>query len=210
MIEILIADDHSIVRSGLKHIVNEESDIRITGEAEDAAQLMELLRKKRFDVLVLDINMPGRSGMDILKDVREEFPAMPVLILSMYSEEQYGIRALKAGASGYVKKVSVPEELVKAIRKVHAGGKYISPRLAEMIAGELEPKNNSLPHESLSDREFQVMCLIASGSSIEEIGDKLSLSVNTIYTYRARIFDKMNIKSNVELTQYAIRNRLIE
>jgi DNA-binding NarL/FixJ family response regulator len=171
---------------------------------------MALLTDHSCDLVILDINMPGKSGLEVLKDIRQSYPKIPVLILSMYSEDQYGIRALKAGASGFLKKVSAPEALVTAIRKIVSGSRYISQELAEKLADSLEYGQSTLPHESLSNREFQIMCQIASGMSTEKIADTLSISVHTVYSYRNRILEKMQLKSNVELTQYAIKNKLIE
>ncbi len=209
-IRILIADDHAIVREGLKQIVAEESDMAVTGEASDANELFALLEKEKFEIVVLDISMPGKSGLEALKDIKVMYPDLPVLILSMFTEEQYGIRAIKAGAAGYLKKVSAPTELVTAIRKIVSGGRYINQPLAERLAESIEENIQKPPHERLSDREYQIMCLIASGKTAEEIADDLSISVHTVYTYRNRIFDKMDLKSNVELTQYVIQNKLIE
>lgn len=209
-IKILIADDHAIVREGLKQIVAEEKDMIVAGEAENSQKLMELLQKEKWDIIILDINMPGRNGLEILKDIKQLYPDLPVLILSMFSEEHYGIRAIKAGASGYLKKVSAPEELVSAIRKIVSGRKYITETLAEKLAESLDEAKSELLHEKLSDREFEILCSIAQGKSAEEIADDLSISVNTFYTYRNRILEKMSMKSNVELTQYAIRNKLID
>ena len=209
-IKIIIADDHAIVREGLKQIVAEEKDMLVCGEAEDAVSLMELLKKEKWSVVVLDINMPGKSGLEALKDIKQFYPELPVLILSMFSEDQYGLRAIKAGASGYLKKVSAPTELVVAIRKIVSGRKYINSSLAEKLAESLGNENNNFLHDKLSDREYQIMCNIALGKSAEEIASELSLSINTIYTYRNRILEKMSMKSNVELTQYAIQNKLIE
>ncbi len=210
MIKILIADDHAIVREGLKQIVAEENDMRVQGEAGDAPEMFKLLKKEPWDIVILDINMPGKSGLEALKEIRAEYPKTPVLILSMYSEEQYGLRSLKAGAAGYLKKVSAPEELVKAIRKIVNGGKYISQGLAEKMAYNLETSHKVLAHEALSDREYTVMCRIASGLSAEKIADELSISVHTVYSYRSRILEKLDLKSNVELTRYALKNQLIE
>ncbi|MFN3871474.1 MAG: response regulator [Ignavibacterium sp.] len=209
-IKILIADDHAIVREGLKQIVAEEKDMTVLGEAGNSETLMKLLEKNKWDIVILDINMPGRNGLEILKDIKLLYPDLPVLILSMFSEEQYGIRAIKAGASGYLKKVSAPDELVQAIRRIVSGRKYITETLAEKLAENLsEPKVNSL-HEKLSDREFEIMCSIAQGKSAEEIAEELSISVNTFYTYRNRILEKLSMRSNVEIAQYAIRNKLID
>jgi two-component system invasion response regulator UvrY len=209
-IKILIADDHAIVREGLKQIVAEEKDILVSGEAENANKLMELLQKEKWSLVILDINMPGKSGLEALKDIKQLYPNLPVLILTMFSEDQYGIRAIKAGASGYLKKVSAPTELVIAIRKIVSGGKYINPSLAEKLAEKFNGIEKELLHDKLSDREYQIMCNIALGKTAEEIAVELSLSINTVYTYRNRILEKMSLKSNVELTQYVLRNKLVE
>jgi DNA-binding NarL/FixJ family response regulator len=210
MIKILIVDDHAIVREGLKQIVAEENDMIVSGEAKDASELFKLVNDGQFDIAIIDISMPGRSGLDALKDLKKSKPELPVLILSMFSEEQYGLRAIKAGAAGYMKKVSAPDELVSAIRIIVNGGKYINQSLAEKMVGEYVGRAKPQLHERLSDREYQIMCLIATGRTAEEISNDLSISVHTVYTYRNRILDKMQLKSNVELTQYAIRNKLIE
>jgi len=210
MIKILIVDDHAIVREGLKQIVAEENDMIVSGEAKDASELFKLVNNYHFDIVIIDISMPGRSGLDALKDLKKSKPNLPVLILSMFSEEQYGLRAIKAGAAGYMKKVSAPNELVSAIRNIVKGGKYINQSLAEKLAEEYGGKAKSQLHDRLSDREYQIMCLIATGKTTEEISNDLSISVHTVYTYRNRILDKMQLKSNVELTQYVIQNKLIE
>lgn len=210
MIKILIADDHAIVREGLKQIVAEEPDMKVTGEAASAYDVLNIISKDNFDIAVLDINMPGRSGLDLLKDLKIQFPQLPILILSMYAEEQYGIRALKAGASGYLRKASAPDELVTAIRKIVAGGKYISQILAEKLADSVDGFTSKLPHEKLSDREYEIMCKIALGETAEKIADDLSISIHTFYTYRNRILEKLGMKSNVEITQYVIQNKLNE
>lgn len=209
-IKILIADDHAIVREGLKQIVAEEKDMIVAGEAEDSVKLMELLKIQSWNIVILDINMPGKSGLEALKDIRQQYPDLPVLILSMFSEDQYGLRAIKAGASGYLKKVSAPTELVKAIRKIVSGGKYINESLAERLADSMSENQKELLHQKLSDREYQIMCNIASGKSAEDIANDLSISVNTVYTYRNRILEKMHMKTNVELARYAVQNNLIE
>jgi DNA-binding NarL/FixJ family response regulator len=209
-IKILIADDHAIVREGLKQIVAEEKDIIVAGEAENAASLMELLQKENWSLVVLDINMPGKSGLEALKDIKLQYPDLPVLILSMFTEDQYGLRAIKAGASGYLKKVSAPTELVVAIRKIVSGGKYINQSLAEKLADKYGKTEEGLLHDKLSDREYQIMCNIALGKTAEEIAEEISISINTVYTYRNRILEKMSLKSNVELTQYVLRNKLVE
>lgn len=210
MIKILIADDHAIVREGLKQIVAEEPDMQVTSEASNSNELFERLGDEHFDIVILDISMPGRSGLEALKDLKKNHPGLPVLILSMFSEDQYGLRAIKAGASGYLKKVSAPTELVKAIRKIVDGGRYINQSLVEKLAAEFGNDRKEFLHENLSDREYQIMCFIASGKSAENIANELSISIHTVYTYRNRILDKMHLKSNVELTQYAIQNKLIE
>lgn len=210
MIKILIADDHAIVREGLKQIVAEESDMKVTGEAANANELFELLDKDSWQIVVLDINMPGKSGLEALKEMKTSNIKVPVLILSMFSEDQYGLRAIKAGAAGYLKKVSAPTELVSAIRKIVGGGKYISSTLAEKLADNFDVNNKKALHQNLSDREYQIMCFISLGKSAEEIAEELSISIHTVYSYRNRILEKMHLKSNVELTQYAIQNKLIE
>ena len=209
MIKVLIADDHAVVRQGLKQILAETSDMVAGGEATNTQEVIDKVRRENWDVLVLDITMPGRGGLDIIKELKHEKPRLPILILSMHSEDQFAVRALKAGASGYMSKESAPELLVKAIRKVYSGGKYISASLAEKLAFDLGTDSERPPHEKLSDREFQVMCMIASGKTVKEIADRLSLSVKTISTYRARILEKMKMKTNAELTHYAIRNQLV-
>ncbi len=210
MIKILIADDHAIVREGLKQIVTEESDMNVTGEAANSHELFDLLEKGKYEIVVLDINMPGISGLEALKEMKVRNIKVPVLILSMFSEDQYGLRAIKAGAAGYLKKVSAPTELVNAIRKIVGGGKFISDSLAEKLADVIDVDAKKPLHETLSDREYQIMCLISSGKSAEEIAEELALSINTVYTYRNRILEKMHLKSNVSLTQYAIQHKLIE
>ena len=210
MINILIADDHAIVREGLKQIVAEQKDMYVGGEAANYTELFQLLLQKNWNIIILDIHMPGKNGLEALKDIRQQYPDLPVLILSMYSEEQYGLRSIKAGASGFLEKASAPDELVKAIQKIIAGEKYIGPRLVEQMVKSLESNHKSQVHESLSDRELQILCLIASGKSAEDIAKELIISVHTVYSYRNRIFEKMKMKSNVELTQYAIQNNLIK
>ena len=210
MIRALIADDHAVVRQGLRQILLETADMVVTGEAANGPEALERARAGGYDVIVLDITMPGRSGFEVLKELRLEDPALPVLVLSMHSEEQFAVRLLKAGASGYLNKESAPEELVKAIRKVVSGGRYVSPRLAEKLAFEIDLGSDKLLHETLSDREFQVMRMMASGQTVKEIAAELALSVKTISTYRARILDKMNLHTNAELIHYAIQNQLIE
>jgi len=210
MIKILIADDHAIIRRGLCHIVAGEPDMDVVGEAENAQQTLDFISRQHFDVVVLDINMPGRSGLDVLKEIKQERPNLPILVLSVHSEEQYGVRVLKAGAAGYLNKESAPEQLVKAIRKVYRGGKYVSESLAEKLVLELGSDGDQPPHKNLSDREYEVMRLIASGKTVGEIAGLLSLSVKTVSTYRARLLQKMNMKNNAELTHYVIQNQLLD
>lgn len=210
MIKILVADDHTIVREGLKQILAETSDIVVTGEAANAQEILNKIFKSDYDVVLLDISMPGKSGLDILKDLKSIKPKLPVLILSMHPEEQYAVRVLKSGASGYLTKGSAPDELITAIRKVSLGGKYVSSVLAEKLAFNLEKDTKKPIHETLSDREFQVMCMIASGKAVSEIAEELLLSVKTVSTYRARILEKMKMKNNAEITYYAIKNGLVD
>jgi two-component system, NarL family, invasion response regulator UvrY len=210
MIKILIADDHAIVREGLKQILSESPDLVVVAEASTGQEVLEKIAKNDLDLVVLDIAMPGRGGLDILKEIKSQRPRLSVLMLSMYPEEQYAVRVLKSGASGYLTKESAPAELVKAIRQISQGKKYISPSLAEKLAIDLEISPDRPPHETLSDREYQVMCMIASGKTLREIADGLSLSIKTISTYRSRILEKMNMKTNAELTHYAIKNRLVD
>ncbi len=210
MIRILIADDHPLVRAGLKNVLSEESDMNVIGEASDAHELLDLIKRENMDVVLLDISMPGRSGLDVLQELKHDKPKLPVLVFSMHPEDRYALRALRSGAAGYMTKESPPAELVKAIRKIANGGKYVSPPLAEKLAFGLEEGADRPPHETLSDREFQVMCMIASGKAISDIAVELSLSVSTVNTYRSRILEKMQMHSNADLTRYAIQNHLIE
>jgi two-component system invasion response regulator UvrY len=209
MIRILVADDHAIVRKGLIQIISETTDMVVTDEACDGQEVLNKVRKDSFDMVLLDISMPGRTGLDILRELKAEKPKLPVLVLSMYPEEQYAVRVLKAGASGYLTKGSAPDELVVAIRKVSMGKRYITPSLAEKLAFNLQVDSDKPLHENLSDREYQVMCMIASGKTVGEIAEKLSLSPKTISTYRARILEKMKMKNNAEITHYAITSRLV-
>jgi len=210
MIRVLIADDHAIVREGLKQIVAETPDMAVADEARTGQEVLDKIRKGEYDVVVLDISMPGRDGLDVLRQLRSEKAELPVLILSMHPEEQYAVRALKAGARGYLTKESAPDELVAAIRKVSFGGKYITTSLAERLASLLDVEGERPLHEKLSNREFQVMCMIGSGKPVKRIADELCLSTKTISTYRSRILEKMGMTTNAELIRYAIDNRLID
>lgn len=210
MIRILVADDHAIVRAGLKQIIADTFDMVVADEACNGQEVMDKLNKNEYDVLVLDITMPGWSGLDILKKVKDERPELHVLILSMHSEEQYAVRVFKAGASGYLTKDKAPEELIAALQKVSQGGKYVSDSLAEKLAGNLSSARERPLHENLSDREFQVMCRIASGKTVKEIAEEMCLSVKTVSTYRSRILEKMIMKTNAELTYYSIKHGLVE
>jgi len=209
MIKILIADDHSIVREGLKQIVAESPEMAVRGEAVNGQQVLDLVHKTDYDLILLDIAMPGRGGIDILKQLKIEKPEIPVLILSMYPEDQYALRAIKAGASGYLTKESAPEELIGAIKKVARGGKYVSTDLAEKLVENLGKDTEKPDHTMLSDREYQVMTMIASGKTVKEIADELSLSVKTISTNRTRALKKMGMKNNAEFTYYAIKQDLV-
>ena len=210
LIKILIADDHVIVRRGLRQILEETSDISICAEAANGQEVLQQIASQTVDVLVLDITMPGRSGLDILKEIRQLCPRLPVLVLSMHAEDQFAARVLKAGAAGYLTKESAPEELVKAIRKVHGGGKYISSTQAEKLVYLLDTTSQQMPHEGLSDREYEVLRMIGSGKTVTEIAEEIKLSVKTISTYRTRILEKMRLRTSAELTHYAIKNRLVE
>jgi two-component system, NarL family, invasion response regulator UvrY len=208
--KVLIADDHPVVRQGLKQILALDSDVAVVGEAKNGAEALDLARRLEWDVAILDYSMPGRSGVDLLKEFKREYPRRPVLILSMYPEELHATRVLKAGGAGYINKESASEELVAALRKVMAGGKYVSAALAEKLAFELSPDSQKPLHETLSDREYRVMWLLASGKQINQIAKEMFLSPNTVSTYRARILRKLQLANNAQLVQYAVQHRLIE
>lgn len=210
MIKVLIADDHTILREGLKRILADAGDITVAGEAADGCGVLKAVSKKDFDVVLLDISMPGRNGLDIIKDIRDYNAKSAVLVLSTFPEEQYAIRVLKAGGSGYLTKESASENLIEAIRKVSKGGRYVSPLIAEMLAFDFSGEIKKTPHEKLANREYQVMCMIASGKAVSDIARELSLSVKTISANRARILSKMSMKNNAEITHYAIKEGLVE
>ena len=210
LIKVLIADDHAIVREGLKQILADSGGIVVVGDAENGNDAIKLARTIEADVLLLDISMPDKSGIEVLKQVKKETPKLTVLMLSMHREDQYAIRSLKAGAAGYLNKQSAPAELVDAIRQVAAGRKYISPALAQELANQIGDDRNVPPHETLSDREYQTLVMIASGKTVSDIALELSLSVKTISMYRTRLLQKMKLRHNAELTHYAIKNHLVE
>jgi len=209
MINVLIADDHPIVRKGLKQICEEFADIRIAGEAGNGKEILEKLSSGSYDVILLDISLPDRNGIDMLKEFKAHYPRIHVLMLSIHPEEQYALIALRAGASGYLTKKAAPDELVAAIRKVARGERYISPLLAEELAGSLGERNDLFRHRRLSAREYQVMCLLAQGKMVKEIASELTISEKTVSTYRIRMLSKMQLKGNVEITRYAIDRGLL-
>ena len=206
--KVLIADDHAVVRRGLKEILADEYETLLVGEAQNGEDALRLVREQDWEIVVLDISMPGKNGLEVLKELRQVRPITPVLILTNHAEELYAVRALRAGAAGYMTKESAPEHLIEAVRKVVRGGRYITPGLAELLAQTIGGDVDKLPHESLSDRELQVLLMIASGKTVGQVADMLSLSVPTISTYRARILEKMGMKTNAELTHYAISSNL--
>jgi len=210
MIQIIIVDDHAILRRGLIQIISESGDMKVVGEAETSAQALRLVRETPCDVMVLDITLPDRNGIETLKLVRKEHPKLQVLMLSMHPENQYALRALKAGAAGYLTKQSAASQLVSAIRQVNSGRKYVTPAVAEELANSIDRDSERPLHELLSMREYQTMCMIASGKSLTEMAAQMSLSVKTVSVYRARILEKMRLKNNAEITHYAIKNELVE
>lgn len=210
MLRILIADDHAILRRGLKEILVRELEGAVCGEAENAEELLAQVQNHNWDLVILDVSMPGRSGIDVLRELKRQRPKLPVLVLSMHPEEQYGKRVLKAGASGYLNKESAPEELIRAIHKVVAGGRYVSQALAEKLAWDLGAQGEQPLHEALSDRELEVLRMIASGKTVTQVAQELHLSATTVSTYRARILEKMNMTSTAELMHYALRNHIVD
>ena len=211
MLRVLIVDDHTVVREGLKRIIDDAPGMRVTGEAAAASEALDTLRAESFDVVVLDLNLPGRDGLELLGDIKRDIPSLPVLVLSFYAEEAYAVRALRSGADGYLMKDSGREQLIGAIEKVASGGKFVTASVAEQLATAAGPTNSEQPpHAALSEREHEVLCLVASGLSVSQIGAKLALSVKTISTYRARVLEKMNLQNNAQLTHYAIKHQLVE
>lgn len=206
MIRFLIADDHAVVRRGLKQILDEAFPVSVFGEAANAHEILEKLNGQTWDLIVLDIALPDKNGLEVLKHLKETRPELLVLVLSMYSEEEYAVRALRLGASGYLSKDSIPEELVKAVKTVLRGGRYVSESLAERLALDLGSKGKL--HQALSNREYQVMLMVASGGSLKEIGDTLCLSVQSVSTYKSRVFEKMKFKNNADLIRYVIEQKL--
>ncbi len=208
--KILIADDHGVVREGLKRIISKSPDLVVAGEAETGEETLEKALALGCDMVLLDITMPGRNGFDVMIELRARKPELRILMLSMHPEEQYAVRALRAGASGYLNKDRAPQELMAAIQKVALGGRYISSSLAETIILNLDSNTEGSPHESLSDREYQVLCMIGSGKAVKQIADELMLGTKTISTYRQRILEKMKMSGNAELIRYAILNQLVD
>lgn len=207
-IKVLVADDHEIVRQGLKTIISEHSDLSIAGEAENGNQVLKIVKKTKVDVVLLDFDMPEKNGLDTLIELKALYPKLPVMILSIFPEDHYGTRFLKAGASGYLQKSSATDQLIDAIRKVFNGGKYISSALTDKLVTGLNKDDEQFLHESLTDREFQVFRLLATGKKLKEIADELCLSINTISTYRSRLLQKMDMKNNADVIRYAIKNGL--
>lgn len=209
MLRVLITDDHPVVLRGLKQILADEPGFAEPGEAHTAAEALRKLREGTWDALILDINLPDQSGLEVLREVKERTPKLPVLVMSMHPEDQFAVRILKAGAAGYLTKDAAPDELIKATRKVISGGRYISSSLAERLADVLSGTSDSSPHEALTDREFEVLRLIAQGKTVSEIADQLCLSVKTVSTYRTRLLEKMGLKTNAELMAYALRRNIV-
>lgn len=210
MISVMIADDHAIVRQGLKQILSETDDIKVTGEAETGFQAIKIARQQDFNVMLLDISLPDRNGIEILKQIKKDRPSLAVLMLSMHNEHEFAIRALKAGASGYLNKQSAPAQLVVAIRQVAAGDKYVSPVVAQELANIINSDTDKPLHATLSDREYQTLCFIAAGKTLSEISLEMFLSPKTVSVYRARLLEKLKLTNNSELIRYAIKNKLVD
>ena len=209
-LRVLIADDHPVVRQGLKMMLNGDPELDVVGEARDGDEAFDLAHQVDWDVAVFDYSMPGRGGVELLSDVKHDYPEKPVLILSIYPEDPHGLRALKAGAAGYINKETAGEELTSAVKKAASGGRYVSPALAEKLASRLTPEQERPPHERLSDREYRVMWLLASGKTLHQIAEEMHLSPSTVSTYRGRILKKLALNTNVDLVHYAMKHRLIE
>lgn len=210
MIRALIADDHAVVRRGLRQLFEESGDIVVEGEATNGREVLDRIDERPWDVVLLDINLPDRSGLDVLTDVRGRKPDLPVLLLTMYAEEQFAVRAMRAGAAGYITKETGSDELIQAVRKVANRGRYVSPELAERLAHWVDRGSEKPPHETLSSREFQVFLMLASGKTVGQAAEDLCLSVKTVSTYRTRVLEKMNLRTNADLTLYAVRNSLVQ
>ena len=211
VIEVLVVDDHALIRRGMRQILDDTSDIRVTGEAEDGMQAIYMVQKNNYDVVLLDISMPDKHGIDVLKQIKLNRPQLPVLILSMHPEDQYAMRSLKAGAAGYINKQSAPVQLVTAIRLVASGRKFISGVVAEQLANDLaQPGKQEVSHQILSNREYQTLCLIASGKSLSEMAEIMSLSAKTVSVYRSRMLEKMDFHNNADAIRYALNNHLVE
>ena len=212
MIKVLIADDYDLIREGLKKIIKQDSDIEIVAEAKNGAEVLPLLIKNNIDVIVLDISMPLKDGIEVLKDLTKFYPSIPVLILTMHSEKKYAMRALLAGAAGYINKESTSKELIKAIKKVYSGGKYITPIVAEHLVKSIQVGNNKvdLPHEILSDKEFQILCKLASGFTVKRVSEDLNITTSTVHTYKGRIFKKMGLTTIPDLTKYCLQHKLLD
>ncbi|KMP12314.1 LuxR family transcriptional regulator [Candidatus Nitromaritima sp. SCGC AAA799-A02] len=206
---VFIADDHAVVRQGMKQILSKTDDLAVVEEAEDGGEVLDKINQARPDVLLLDIEMPVQNGWNVLSQLKTSYPKLPVLVLSIYPEEHYGLRFLKSGAAGYINKSSAPDQLVEAIRKVAHGGRFVSPHLAELLVKNLDNNSQKPLHETLSDREFQIFCMIASGIKLKDIAENLSLGATTVSTHRARILEKLNIKSNADLIHYALKWKLV-
>lgn len=210
MINVFIVDDHEIIREGLKKILKEEPDLKVVGEAQSGDEVLKNIKDIECDIMLLDMNMPGRSGLELLSDLKEIKPNLRILVLSIHPEDKFALRTLKAGAAGYLCKDTALDELVIAIRKVYTKGRYLSTTLAEQLAFDFMPDRNQMPHETLSNREQEIMYMLVAGKKVKDIASELNLSISTVFTYRVRIFEKMKIKSNVELTHYAISNKLVD
>jgi DNA-binding NarL/FixJ family response regulator len=210
VIKVLIADDHAIVRRGLREILSETPDIMVGGEAATAQDVTQLVREQRWSVVLLDLSLPGGTGLELLAELRRDHPEIPVLILTVQPEDQYAVRAIRAGAAGFLTKESAPERLIDAVRKVAGGGRYVSPGLAETLASVLAGDSKQAPHEQLSNREFEIFKMLGSGRTVSQIAQELSLSVKTVSTHRTRILKKMGMKTNAELTHYAVRNGIVQ